>query len=446
MSDLQIYLTIGIFAAVILVIAFDLLDMAVAALLGVAAMIATGILAEKDFLEVPSTAGGAITLLFGGMVVAHVLEKTGIFEWLGAPFLRFIGGSGKRFLLLLVLVVASVCAFLPNATTVILLAPLIIRAAKALGVGFVGPMVLTAIVSNAAGLLTLVGDPATFIVGSAIGMTFTQYLKQVSLGGLLAVLVIVPLLPWLMPEVWNLRRDIPAAATAPRIERPWFVGFTLFVLAFMVAMFLVGEILPIRIVPPSVAILAATLALLVVYSARVEPVDDVLRAADWKTLLFLGAIMCLMQGFTKTGLLQGFSLKLHGWFGTDFTLVALALLAGIGVLSSVLANIPVVAASVIMTKGYLVAAEVVPEVALSGNFSDWPVAALPLFVAMMFGGTLGGNATMIGASANIVSVGICERHGDRVTFVRFMRYGVPITAAQLAVGALYVLALRWWTS
>ena len=107
---------------------------------------------------------------------------------------------------------------------------------------------------------------------------------------------------------------------------------------------------------------------------------------------------------------------------------------------------PAVAASVIMTKGYLVAAEAVPELALSGEFSDWPVAVLPVFVAMMFGGTLGGNATMIGASANIVSVGICERHGDRVTFMRFMRYGLPITLVQLVVGALYVLALRWWTS
>jgi Na+/H+ antiporter NhaD/arsenite permease-like protein len=446
MSDLQVYLTIGIFAVVILAIAFDLMDMALSALLGVGAMIVTGILSDKDFLEVPATGGGAISLLFGGMVVAHVLEKTGIFERLGAPFLRFTGGSGKRFLLLLVLVVAVVCAFLPNATTVILLAPLIIRAAKALGVDFVGPLVITAIVSNAAGLLTLVGDPATFIVGSAIGMTFTQYLKQVSLGGLLAVLVIVPFLPRLMPEVWNAQRDLPATGSVRRIRRPWFAALALCVLAFMVLMFLFGDTLPVRVVPPSVAILAAALALLVIYGARVESVDDALRAVDWKTLIFLGAILCLMQGFTKTGLLQGLSLKLHGWFGTDFTLVALAILAGVGVLSSVLANIPVVAASVIMTKGYLVAAEAVPELALSGEFTDWPAAVLPVFVAMMFAGTLGGNATMIGASANIVTVGICAQQGTRVTFVRFLRYGLPITVAQLLVGALYVLALIWLAS
>ena len=174
MSDWQIYFTIGIFAVVILAIAFDLMDMALAALLGVGAMIVTGILGDKDFLEVPATAGGAISLLFGGMVVAHVLEKSGIFERLGAPFLRLTGGSGKRFLLLLVAVVAVVCAFLPNATTVILLAPIIIRTAKALGVGYVEPMIIAAIISNAAGLLTLVGDPATFLVGSSIGMTFNR--------------------------------------------------------------------------------------------------------------------------------------------------------------------------------------------------------------------------------------------------------------------------------
>lgn len=443
MSDFQVYLTIGIFAVVILAIAFDLMDMALAALLGVGAMIVTGILDDKDFLEVPATAGGAIALLFGGMVVAHVLEKSGVFERLGTPFLQLTGGSGKRFLLMLVLTVAVVCAFLPNATTVILLAPIIIRVAKALGVGFVGPMVITAIVSNAAGLLTLVGDPATFIVGSAIGMTFTQYLRQVSLGGLLAVLVIVPFLPWLMPEVWNARRALTAADSGPRITRPWVAAFALCILVFMVLMFLLGDTLPIRIVPPSVAILAAALALLVVYGARVESVDEALRAVDWKTLFFLGAILCLMQGFTKTGLLQGLSLKLFVWFGTDFTLVALAILTGVGILSSVLANIPVVAASVVMTKGYLVAAEAVPELALSAGFTDWPANVLPVFVAMMFAGTLGGNATMIGASANIVSVGICAREGERVTFLRFLRYGLPITVAQLAVGALYVLALIW---
>jgi Na+/H+ antiporter NhaD/arsenite permease-like protein len=443
MTDLQTYLTLAVFTGVIVAIALDVIDMAIAALIGVCALIALGILREPDMIEAMRVAGGPLALLFGGMVVAHVLGKTGVFERLGAMYLRATGGSGKRYLILLVLAVAPVCAFLPNATTVILLAPVVIGVARALKVSIVGPMVITAVVSNSAGMLTLVGDPATFLVGSAIGMTFGQYLQKVSLAGLLAVLVIVPLLPRLLPEVWNTRADVAADASLPRIERPGFVLFALATLVLMVVLFLIGEELPNRIVPPVVAIIAATLALLVVYGARVEPVDNVFRAIDWKTLVFLGAIFCLVQAFTKTGLLQGLSLKLHGWFGVEFTLVALALLAGIGVLSAVLANIPVVAASLVMTKGYLVAAEAVPETALAAGFTDWPTAAVPLFIAMMFGATLGGNATLIGASANIVSVGICAGHGERVSFMRFMRYGLPITVVQLLVSALYVLVLFW---
>jgi Na+/H+ antiporter NhaD/arsenite permease-like protein len=280
-------------------------------------------------------------------------------------------------------------------------------------------------------------------VGSSIGMTFLQYLQKVSLAGLLAVLVIVPFLPRLLPEIWNARAEVVEPSSRPRIERPAFVAFALAVLAVMVVLFLVGEALPIKIVPPAVAIIAATLALLVVYGAQVEPVDHVFRDLDWKTLVFLGAIFCLVHALTKTGLLQGLSLQLHAWFGLGFTRVALVLLAGIGVLSSLLANIPVVAASLILTKGYLVAAEAVPEAALMAGFTAWPAESLPIFVAMMFGATLGGNATLIGASANIVSAGICATHGERVTFGRFLRYGLPITIAQLAVSALYVLALTW---
>ena len=443
MNELQITLTLVTFGVVILAIAIDLVDMAVAALLGVCAMIAFGILASNDIVEAMREAGGPIALLFGGMVVAHVLGKTGIFEYVGALVLRATGGSGKRFLLLLIALVAPVCALLPNATTVILLAPVIIRVARALKVEFVAPLVLAAIVSNAAGMLTLVGDPATFLVGSSIGMGFVSYLQKVSFAGLLAVLVIVPLLPRLMPQIWNTRAVLPPEAALPRIERPGFVLLALAVLALMVLLFMIGEYLPHQIVPPAVAVIAATLALLVIYGTRVEPVDNVFRGIDWKTLVFLGAIFCLVQGFTKTGLLQGLSLKLYEWFGAEYALVALTLLAGIAVLSSLLANIPVVAASLVMTKGYLVAVEAVPEIALASGFTDWPAATLPVFIAMMFGATLGGNATLIGASANIVTAGICAAEGERLTFARFLRYGLPITLAQLAVAALYVVTMFW---
>ena len=441
MTELQVYTTIAVFGSVILAIAFDLIDMAVAALLGVSLLFGFNILGEDDVVAAVRTAGGPLTLLFGGMVVARTLASTGIFDRIGAVYLQATKGSGKRFLLLLIALVAPLCAFLPNATTVILLAPIIIRVAVALDIDFVGPMVLTAIVSNSAGLLTLVGDPATFLVGSSIGMSFGQYLRKVSFAGVLSLLVLIPLLPLLMPDVWRLQRPLPPRESEKPLQRPWFALLALAVLAIMVGLFLFGEDLPSHLGPPPAAIIAASLALLVIYSVKVEPVDTVLRAIDWKTLVFLGCIFLLVQAITKTGLLQTFSLKLYEWFGTEFTLAALSLIAGIGLLSSLLANIPVVAASILMVKGYLVAVEAVPEAALGLHFTDWPAATIPVFISMMFGATLGGNATMIGAAANVVSVGICAQNGKPVTFVRWLRYGLPFTVCQLLVCALYVLVL-----
>jgi general L-amino acid transport system substrate-binding protein len=170
-------------------------------------------------------------------------------------------------------------------------------------------------------------------------------------------------------------------------------------------------------------------------------VARVLRDVDWKTLLFLGCIFCLVQAVDKTELLPLLALRLYAVFGTALMPVALTMIAGVGLLSAVLANVPVAGASILIVKGYLVASEVVPDAALGTHFIDWPPAALPVFVGMMFGATLGGNATLIGASANVVSAGICSRHGKPVTFLRFLRFGLPFTVVQLLASAVYVFVL-----
>ena len=441
MSDLQIYLTLGVFASTILLIAFNVVDMTLAVMLGASVLIALGILTQQDILNSLRVSEGMLSLLFGGMVVARILKPTGIFEHVGIRFLRATRGSGKRFLLLLIALVAPICALLPNATTVILVAPIIIRVAIALEVDIVGPMVLTAIVSNSAGMLTLVGDPATFLVGSSIGMTFTGYLHRASLGGLLAILVIIPVLPRVMPEVWRAQRELPADLRPQPLERPGLCAASLAVLGLMIAMFVFGEDLPARVVPPGVAIIAASLGLLVIYASKVESIDQVLRDVDWKTLIFLNCMFWLVEAVTRTGLIQTLSQQLYAWFGTNLLSVALLMLGGVALASSVLANTPVVAASILLIKGYLVTAQVVPENALGPTFTVWPDQTLPVFVAMMFGATLGGNSTLIGAAANVVSAGICAANGKRVTFARFLRYGVPVTACQLSVSAVYVLVM-----
>ncbi len=441
LSDPQSILILLVFAGVILAIALDWIDMVLAALLGVCTLTVFGIFGRDDVMSSIGSCQEPLALLFGGMVVARTLEPTGIFENVGTRFLILTRGSGRRFLLGIVALVAPICAFLPNATTVILVAPIIIRTAVALEVDFVGPMILTAIVSNSAGLLTLVGDPATFMVGNSIGLTFVQYLQRVSLGGVLALAITVVLLPRVLGDVWRTRRELSLDLRPGPIQRPFMCVLSLSVLLVMLVLFVFGDMLPVRIVPPAVAIIAATLALLVIYALKVEPVGAVLKDVDWKTLIFIGCMFFMVQALTKTELIEAMTRVAGRFFGNNLMGVGFSLLAAIALLSSLLANIPVVAATILMVKGYFVILEMVPEEALGAGFTGWPPSAMPVFIAMMFGATLGGNATLIGASANIVAAGICAANGKPVGFSRYLRYGVPITAVQLAVSALYVLGL-----
>jgi Na+/H+ antiporter NhaD/arsenite permease-like protein len=431
-------LALLVFAGVILAIVFDLLDMTVAALLGLAAAILLGLTTPTTLSETANAGGGAIALLFGGMIVARVLIPTGLFEWTGVQLYRIAGGSGRRLLLGTVALVAPICALLPNATVVVLVAPAVIRAARLLGVDFVPLLILVVVTSNSAGLLTLVGDPATFIVGSSIGLGFGDYLRRFSLGGLLAVLVLVPLMPLLFRETWN-RRVAAETLALPRIERPGFLVAALAVLVCMVVLFVVGDSLPRPVGPPAVAIIAASLALLVAYHARVEPIADVMRDIDWQTLIFIAAMFALVSIVVRTGALDGVYRLLSDLFGQNYRIAGLGLLGFIGIASAFVPNVPLVAAMVIMVKGYLVNVEAVPEEALGAVFTGWPDAVLPIFAGMMFGGTIGGNATLIGASSNIVAAGIAARAGQPIGFGRFLRYGIVITAAQLGVLAAYVL-------
>jgi Na+/H+ antiporter NhaD/arsenite permease-like protein len=441
LSDPHSILILVVFAGVILAIAFDLIDMVLAALLGVCTLTVFGIFGHDDVMRAIESGAQPLALLFGGMVVVRTMEPTGIFEHVGTRFLILTQGSGMRFLLGIIALVAPICAFLPNATTVILVAPIIIRTAIALEVDFVGPMVLTAIVSNSAGLLTLVGDPATFFVANSIGLTFTQYLHRISLGGLFSLLIIIVLIPRVLKDVWQVRRKLTAGLTPAPIKRPGMCTLSLVVLVVMLLLFVFGEMMPAKIVPPAAAIIAATLALLVVHALKVEPVGAVLKDVDWKTLIFIACIFFLVQAFTKTALINFMTHFTSSFFGDNLMGVALFMLVAIALLSSLLANIPVVAATILMVKGYFVITQMVPEEALGVDFTDWPPSALPAFAAMMFGATLGGNATLIGASANIVAAGICAANGKPVGFAKYLHYGMPITVSQLAVSAIYVLGL-----
>jgi Na+/H+ antiporter NhaD/arsenite permease-like protein len=428
-----------IFMGVIGVITLEWLHLTIAAMLGALLLVVLNILTLEQAIAYIAKSHPTLALFFGVMVMVRAFQPTRVFEYLATQMVRWAKGQGKRLLLGIVAITTPICAVLPNATTVMLLAPLIPPLAQEIGVDFVPLLILLVFVANSSGLLTLVGDPATFIVGSSINMTFIDYLKTLSLGGAIAVLAIVATLPFLFKKIWH--TELPNLDTLPHItiNHPRMLllgsGIVLLVLVF----FVVGETLPVPISPATVALLGAALCLLLAHHSKIDSINNILRDVDWSTLLFFMSIFVLIGGLQKTGVVSSASSVLAVLLGKNIALGSILLLFSVGLLSSVVPNIPLVVAMVPLLKEYLVNAGLVGAEILNPNSTaPLPPAVLPLFYAMMYGATLGGNGTLVGASANIVAAGISEQHGQPIAFRRFLAYGLPTMGLQLVVLATYV--------
>ena len=428
------------FVGVITIIIFEWLDITVAGLLGALTLVFFHVMTLQEAIAYISKSHGTLALFLGVMILIRTFEPTKVFDYLAAKMVFLAKGSGKLLLLGIVGITTPICAFLPNATTVMLLAPLIPPIAADIGVDFVPLLILMVFVANSAGLLTLVGDPATFIVGSSINISFVDYLKKLSLGGALAIIVIIALLPILFKPIWNTRFEHLEDLPHPKINHPFALTLGGMLVSFVLIFFVIGESFPVPISPASVALLGGTLALLLAHKTKIDTVANILRDVDWSTLLFFMSIFVLIGGLEKTGVINDLSGVLALILGKNIFLGSLSLLFVIGLLSSVVPNIPLVVAMVPLLQQYLVTVGLLPAEVINPDFTgQFPSEVLPLFYSMMYGATLGGNGTLVGASSNIVAAGIAEQHGQRIKFLTFFNYGFPVMIAQLFVSAIYLM-------
>jgi Na+/H+ antiporter NhaD/arsenite permease-like protein len=439
MGNWQAIASLAIFVGVIGVITLEWVHLTIAALLGALMLVILNILTLEQAIGYVASSHTTLGLFFGVMVMVRTLQPTRVFDVLATQMVRMAHGRGDRLLLGIVAITTPICAVLPNATTVMLLAPLIPPLANEIGVDFVPLLILMVFVANSSGLLTLVGDPATFIVGSSINMSFLDYLKTLSLGGAIAVLVIVAMLPFLFKKIWRTRLSNLDNLPLPKIQHPKMLVFGSIIFLFVLVFFVVGEMLPVPVSPATIALLGAVLCLLVAQWSRMESVNTILRDVDWSTLLFFMSIFVVIGALQKTGVVSSASGLLAVILGKNIALGTIVLLFTIGLLSSVVPNIPLVVAMVPLLKEYIVNAGLAgADIFLPNATTPIPAAVLPLFYAMMYGATLGGNGTLVGASANIVAAGIAEQHGQAISFRRFLEYGLPMMGVQLVVLALYV--------
>ncbi|MBD2481431.1 ArsB/NhaD family transporter [Planktothrix sp. FACHB-1365] len=427
------------FVGVIILIMGEWLHLTIAAFLGALLLIFLHVMTLTEAVTYISRSYATLALFFGVMILVRSFEPTKIFDYLAVKMIWLAKGEGKRLLLGIVALTTPICAVLPNATTVMLLAPLIPPIAQDLGIDFVPLLILMVFIANSAGLLTLVGDPATFIVGDSINISFVDYLQRLSIGGILAVVSVVILLPILFRKTWNTKFEHLEDLPHPQINHPRTLAMGGFIIVFVLTFFVIGETLPVPISPAAVALLGAALALMLAHHSKIDTVNNILRDLDWSTLIFFMSIFVLIGGLEKTGVINSLSGLLAVILGKNIALGSILLLLTVGIISSVIPNIPLVVAMVPLLKQYLVNVGFVGAEVLDPAFSgQFPPEVLPLFYAMMFGATLGGNGTLVGASSNIVAAGISEQHGRTISFKTFLRYGIPVTVVQLLIAILYV--------
>ncbi len=439
METWQAIFAASTFVIVIVLIMTEWVHLTIAAFLGALLLVFANIMTLKDAIGYISQSYATLALFFGVMVLVRAFEPTKIFEYLATQMVLLARGKGKNLLLGIVGITTPICAVLPNATTVMLLAPLIPPMAQEVGVDFVPLLILMVFVANSAGLLTLVGDPATYIVGDAINISFTDYLLRLSLGGAIAVATILVMIPFLFRKLWRKQLENLDQLPHPKINHPKVLALGGLLVALVLLFFVVGETLPVPISPAAVALLGAALALLLAHQSKIDSVNNILRDVDWSTLIFFMCTFVIIGGLEKTGVVNSVSSVLAAILGRNIVLGSLIVLFFVGLLSSVVPNIPLVVAMVPLLKQYLVNVGFVgSEVLVPGFEGQFPPEVLPLFYAMMFGATLGGNGTLVGASSNIVAAGISELHGRRISFKTFLHYGLPVMLLQLITAAVYV--------
>jgi Na+/H+ antiporter NhaD/arsenite permease-like protein len=421
---------VAIFVVAYILIATERVHRVAAALGGAAAMALVGIVnAETAFFR--SETGidwNVIFLLLGMMIIVSVLRQTGVFEYLAIWAAKRARGQPFRVMVLLVLITAGASALLDNVTTVLLIAPVTFLVCERMNVPPVPFLIAEALASNIGGTATLIGDPPNIIIASRAGLSFNDFL--VNLAPLIVVLLIVfvGLCRWLFRDTFHYdpERAVQVMDLNERaaISDPALLIRCLLVLAAVTLGFVLHSAL--HVDPSVVALLGAGAIVLV---SRTRPAQF-LEEVEWSTLVFFMGLFIMVGGLVETGVIGRLAESAQETVG-DRPLVAMTvLLFGSAVLSAIVDNIPYVTA-------------MAPLVAdLVENVPD-PTQGQALWWALALGADLGGNATAVGASANVVIIGLAAKYGHPISFWTFTRYGLVVAAITVVLSWPY-LALRYF--
>jgi Na+/H+ antiporter NhaD/arsenite permease-like protein len=408
----------GIFLVAYALIASERFDRTLVALLGGLLVVALGVIGQEEAFAAIDF--NVIFLLAGMMILAGGLARTGFFEYVAGIAIHFSKGQPFRLLIILAILTAILAAVLDNVTTVVLLTPVTLSIARTLRVSPFPYLISQIFASNIGGTATLIGDPPNIMIGSAAGLDFGDFL--VNLAPVVIVIMAIFLgLMWLafrghMEDDAN-RLDIlatvdPAAAIK---DRPLMIR-SLIVLGLTIVGFLLHSALHLE--AATIAMLGATVLMIV---GKLDT-HDTLRDIEWNTLFFFVGLFMLIEAVVHVGIVGGIADSLADATAGDLGLATMGILWFSAIASAVVDNIPYTATAI----------PIVERLIQSG------LEAEPLWWALALGACLGGNLTIVGASANIVVANLAARDGHPITFMQFLRYGSVVVLMSLAVSTAYM--------
>ena len=423
------WLSVAVFAVAYLLIATEWVHRVKAALGGAVILLVLGATdAETAFFS--SEAGidwDVIFLLIGMMLIVGVLKRTGVFEFLAIWSAKRARGKPFRLMVILVLVTAVASALLDNVTTVLLIAPVTFLVCDRLGVPVAPYLIAEVLASNIGGTATLVGDPPNIIIASRAGLSFNDFLIHLApLVGVL-VLVFIALCRLLFRRAFTYDAERAASVMALRerdaIRDVRLLVVSLAVLAIVLVAFVLHTVLHLE---PSVVAISGGLLLLAL--SRL-PTEEVAADVEWPTLAFFAGLFVMVGALVHTGVIERIAQAAAEAVGGRLLIASMVLLWASAVLSAIVDNIPFVATmSPIVAE--LISADPSPDASV-------------LWWSLALGADLGGNATAVGASANVVMLGVAERAGRPISFWTFTKYGLVVAFVTVAISAPY-LWLRYF--
>ena len=415
---MDVWIAAILFVVTYAAIATDRLDKTVAALLGGLLMVALGVVSQEQAFAAIDL--NVIFLLAGMMALANVLGRTGFFALVGIKATKLAGGRPYVLMAILALITAVLSAFLDNVTTVVLLAPVTLYVASVLQVSPIPFLITLIFSSNVGGTATLIGDPPNILIGSAGGLDFGSFLLNLTPIVIIvfaALLVVMRVLfrgdlavnERVREAVMSL--DESEVITDGRTMRVALVVITGTMLGFLVHSALGLE-------AATIALLGATVLLLV---GRIEP-GPVLREIEWPTLFFFVGLFMLVSGVVQVGIIDGAARTMLEVTKGDPTVTVISLLWLSGFASGVVDNIPYTATMLPLVQ----------------NIGQHGIPMEPSWWALALGADFGGNATLVGASANVVVASLAARAGHPIRFATFLRYGVVVTLMSMLLSTAYL--------